>query len=49
MEVQLEELEAAATEGEIVAGKATTTTVAGFERAARCANLSPSTCRVSGW
>lgn len=32
MEMQLEELEAAATEDEIAAGKATTTAVAGFER-----------------
>ncbi|MBD3766014.1 MAG: IS66 family transposase [Rhodobacterales bacterium] len=32
MEMQLEELEAAATEDEIADGKATTTTVAGFER-----------------
>ena len=51
MEMQLEELEAAATEDEIAAGKAKTTAVAGFDAAAaaRRASRSRTTCRASAW
>jgi transposase len=50
LELQLEELEAAATEDEIAAEQAAkTTTVAGFERRRPAASRSPSICRASGW
>jgi len=50
LELQLEELEAAATEDALAVEQATgkASTVRAFTRRTRCASRSPSTCRASG-